>query len=147
MTQSWRIPIDFSSWMTQIEKRVMRVERRPAITNATQLLGPGAGPYAVLLNDWNDEAGTFNGVFYSEPGAANAPPPTYDEADDTTWRWWIGETFGYQDEDDQRWGTQHLTRARVSGDVGGASPVSWTEYRRRFFSQGGLVAYTAWEAA
>lgn len=134
MTQSWRIPTDFTMWMQQIEKRIMRQERRPSITNATQILGPGAGPYAVLVNDWNDEACTFNGIFYSEPGALNAPDAAF-PAQST--RYWMGETFGTED----KYGFQRLTRFRLSPD----GPGSWNEYRRRFYPTGDLYAYTAWE--
>jgi len=149
MTQSWRIPIDFQMWMQQIEKRMIRQERRPSITNATQILGPGAGPYAVLLNDWNDEAATFNGIFYSEPGAANIPDttsspsvPDYDSANSTTWRWWMGQTFGTEDG----YGIQRISRFHVDADADGSLPVGWVEYHRRFFLQNEVYSYTLWEA-
>jgi hypothetical protein len=129
MTQNWRIPVDFEGRWNELVKRVMRLERRPAVTNASQLLGPGAAPYAVLLNDWNDEAATFNGIFYTEPEAANSP-------DDTMY--WIGETFGIEDG----YGFQRVTRFRVVPDAGG----DWDQYRRRFYPQGDLYGYSDWEA-
>jgi hypothetical protein len=147
VTHDWRIPTDAETQWSHTQKRLMRQERRPSVTSASQLLGPGAAPFAVLLNDWNDEAATFNGTYFTEPDAANLPPDsTYDAEDTSTWRWWLGETFGYSDGDDQRWGFQRLTRVRVAADTSGAPPVDWTEYRRRFFTTGDLVAYTAWEA-
>lgn len=143
MTNSWRIPTDFTMWVQQTDKRMMRQERRPAITNATQILGPGAGPFAVLLNDWNEEGATFNGTFYSEPGAVNAPDTEGDPPGTASTMYWLGETFGTQNEDGERWGYQRLTRYRLVPDnpLGG----SWDEYRRRFYPQGDLTAYSAWE--
>lgn len=143
MTNSWRIPINFEMWVQQIEKRIMRVERRPAVTHASQILGPGAGPFAILLNDWNEESATFNGIYYSAPDARNTPD---DPAGASTMHW-LGETFGAEDVDGYRWGIQRLTRFHVETDAAGDPPVSWEEYHRRFFPDGELVAYTAWELA
>lgn len=146
MSDSWRIATDFDTLWGNTQKRLMRQERRPSITSAAQILGPGAGPFAILLSDWNEEAGTFNGIFYSVPGAFNAPPPAYDAEDPTTFRWWLGETFGVQDEEGYRWGFQRLTRYYEPEQEDPIPVVTWSEYRRRFYPQGELVAYTAWEA-
>lgn len=62
-----------SSWMRGQEKRVMREARRPQIKQATDLLGPGFGPQAIPLTDWNAEEARFNGFFTSEETAANTP--------------------------------------------------------------------------
>lgn len=70
---SWRTNITFTDWMRDIEKRILNEERRPSIRSASDLMGPGAGPYAILTVDWNADETTFNGWFYSEPGAQNSP--------------------------------------------------------------------------
>lgn len=139
MTQDWRIPINFADSFHQQQKRMMRQERRPTVTDATQLLGPGAGPFAVQVEDWNDEAATFVGVFYSEPGAFNQPTGMD--------HYWIGETFGYVNLDGERWGFQRITRIRHPSDAAGVDPVGWNVQVRRFFAQGDLVAYTDWMPA
>jgi hypothetical protein len=121
----------------------MHLERRPAVTSATQILGPGAGPFAVLLNDWDEEEGTFTGIYCSEPGSRHAP----DAPAGASTMYWMGETFGCEIEEDERFGFQRLTRFKVDADVADDPPVSWTVYRRRFFPQGDRFAYTAWESA
>lgn len=72
---------DMDSWMRSIERRVMAVERRGNITNAAQIMGPGLAPYAVQIKDWSGSETTFNGMFYTAPGAFNSPDPD---------AWWIG---------------------------------------------------------
>ena len=69
-------------WMRGQEKRVMREERRPRISSASDLLGPGFGPTATELTDWNAEEARFNGFFYSAGDAENVPLPGY--------YWWMG---------------------------------------------------------
>lgn len=144
MTDSWRIPTSFDDAWNNNQKRMMRQERRPSITNASQILGPGAAPFAVLLNDWNEEAATFNGIYYSEPGTVNAPDTQGDPEGTPSTMYWLGETFGCLTDNEERYGFQRLTRIRVTADTPGGAPA-WTEYRRRFFPQGELVAYTAWD--
>lgn len=68
-------------WFRAQEKRTLHEERRPRITHARDLMGPGLAPQAVEVRDWNAEETTFNGFFYSEPGALHSPDPTAD---------WIG---------------------------------------------------------
>lgn len=134
MTQSWRIPVNFEMWTQQIEKRLMRQERRAVVTNASQILGPGAGPYAILVNDWNDEVATFNGIYHSEPGAVNGPDDLLSLVGDY---YWLGETFGTEDG----YGFQRLTRYRLVPNETG----SWSQYRRRFYKENDLYGYTTWE--
>lgn len=76
-----RTLITTEDWMRDMEKRTLHDYRRPQIRTASDLMGPGLGPRAIELRDWNDEATTFNGFFYSTPGAQNTP--------DTT-RYWMG---------------------------------------------------------
>jgi hypothetical protein len=129
-TDNWRIPIDFEDWMRQIEKRLMSEERRPQVNQASDLLGPGSAPRAVLVNDWNSAEATFVGVFYSTPatGTQNSPNDAL---------YWLGETFG----DPDGYGFQRLTQHRVDPPAGG----SWDVYQRRFHPVAGQTQFTAWE--
>lgn len=43
---------------------------------ASDFLGPGFGPHAILTADWNNEECQFNGMFYCVPGALNSPDPS-----------------------------------------------------------------------
>lgn len=63
-------------WMRNIEKRLMREERRPQVRDASDLVGPGVGPYARPVEDWNFDP-QVNGWFYSEAfTTANSPDDT-----------------------------------------------------------------------
>ena len=91
----WRTNITFKDWMRDIEKRILNEERRPIIRAASDLMGPGAGPYAIETLDWNADETTFNGWFYSRPGAleltrpdaypGSAPPRASPTATATNW--------------------------------------------------------------
>lgn len=147
MSDSYRIETDFAIAWGNTQKRMMRQERRPAVTNATQILGPGAAPFAVQINDWNEEEGTFTGVFCSVPGAMNAPDTQGDPAGTPSVMSWIGETFGCEADEGDRFGFQRLTRVAVAADAVGDPPASWAVYHRRFFPRGDLFGYTDWELA
>jgi hypothetical protein len=67
------VNVTMNDWMRSQEKRVMHEERRPRVTTAADILGPGFGPTATPLLDWNAEEARFNGFFYSEGDATNAP--------------------------------------------------------------------------
>lgn len=69
------IPTDIRQWMQRIEKIVGHEQRRPRVTKASDLLGPGFDAYAVEIRDWNSETARFNGFFYSPETAVNAPEP------------------------------------------------------------------------
>lgn len=125
---SWRQMVNYGDWMGQIEKRLLNVERQPVISHATDLLGPGAGPYAVQIKDWNADEATFVGVFYSNPteGQANSPDNN---------RYWMGETFGTEFGD----GFQRLT------EFSPLALVSPDRFQRRFTTIGGVRLYSDWE--
>lgn len=132
-TNSWRPVVTSTDWVQQLEKRLLNEERRPQIAAASDLLGPGAGPYAVQIWDWNSDEGAFNGIFFSDPsdGQINSP-------DDV--KHWLGETFGTDDGN----GFQRLTVYRTE-PIGGTG--DWTVYRRRFYlpPDGEVRVYGPWE--
>lgn len=133
---NWNTAQDMSTWMRHMEKRVMSQERRPVVSEAADLLGPGAGPYAVHISDWNDEATTFNGTYFSDPadGQINSPNDAW---------CWMGETFGTE----EGFGWQRLTRYKLDPS-NPPGTGSWDQYRRRFFpiSDSGDLYFSAWEA-
>lgn len=126
----WRIPQDFETQQRHLEKRLMNEERRPAVTRASDLLGPGAGPYAVQVFDWNSDDAAFVGVYYSSPdeGQSNSP----DDA-----KHWIGETFGTAGG----YGFQRATEVYTQ-PPGTPSP---NVQIRHFYSATGQRLYTDWQ--
>lgn len=96
---NWRIIDNAGDWMRQHEKRAMHEARRPKVTHAADLMGPGLAPYAVEVKDWNAEETEFNGFFFSAPNALHSPDATM---------WWMGtsiaqvEGFGLQQVWDYR---------------------------------------------
>lgn len=69
----WRTVVNGDDWMRNQEKRLLHEERRASISQASDILGPGFDSTAVPLDDWNGDETQFNGIWYSTPGAANAP--------------------------------------------------------------------------
>jgi hypothetical protein len=118
----WSTPEDMGTWMADQGRKTGELERRVRVPSAKQILGPGLGPWAVRLFDWNDEKTLYNGVFYSEVGAANSPDPT---------KAWIGSSWATQDGR----GAQEVTQ------VGTSRPV----YRRTFATAPGATpVFTPW---
>lgn len=70
---SWRTVIDGDDWMRSQEKRLLHEERRASVGQASDVLGPGFDSTAVPLDDWSGPETIFNGLWWSAPGAANAP--------------------------------------------------------------------------
>src|SRR6478735_2775848 len=71
----WPMPADPGTWMSDVDRRLTQQARRGA-SSAAGILGPGLGPHATLVADWNSETATFNGIFYSEVDALNGPDDT-----------------------------------------------------------------------
>lgn len=119
------IDIDAYAWMRTQEKKAMHAARRGQIRTATDILGPGFGPRAVETTDWNSDECSFNGFFWSAPGAANAPATAY----------WTGLTISNGDETGYQ-EVRHTLGAPIR-------PGKWV----RTFSQGtgGVRAYSAWK--
>lgn len=119
-----RISQDAGDWMRQQEKRVAHEARRPSVKRASDLLGPGLGPFAVEVSDWNAPETEFNGFFYSRPGSLHTP-------DDTLW--WMGQTIAQI----EGYGMQQVWDYR-----GMSNPM--TVRTRRFTSVTGTRVFSPW---
>jgi hypothetical protein len=117
-------PASMESWMRQQQRAAQAATRRPNITHASQIMGPGLAPHAVEIKDWSGAETEFNGFFFSRPGAFNSPDGT---------KWWIGQSisqvegFGIQTAWDYR---------------GTSSPP--TVKTRRFSLVGAARVFSAW---
>lgn len=117
-------PTNMEGWMRNQGRASAAAARRPGVTNAAQVMGPGLAPNAVELRDWSGEETLFNGFFFSAPGAFNSPDST---------KWWIGQSiaqaggFGIQQVWDYR---------------GTTSPV--VTKTRRFTYVGPTRVFSAW---
>jgi|SRR5262245_5649356 len=116
-----------NDWMRQVEKRLLREERRPQVHSASDLMGPGLGPYTVPTADWNSPETQFNGMFMSQPGAVNSP-------DGSTG--WIGMTQGTADGGGYQ----------LAYDVDPTTCTSTGQAKIRFFCTppGGLPTFGDW---
>lgn len=119
-------PTTGADWFRNIEKRSMQQDARPMVRDASDLLGPLFGPFAVPVQDWSGDEAAFNGIAYSEPGAINSP-------DDT--KYWIGRVMATADG----YGIQQVRQFR-----GGPQPTA--EYIREFAPGGPGRLYGAWTA-
>lgn len=115
--QNWTVPTDFLSWKAAIEKRLANQERRFNPRQASDIMGPVLGPYAVKILDWNSEEAMFDGIVYSEPIALNAP-----EDGKYFMGWTNGTSAGF--------GLQWATEYRVENTW---TPLLWV---RRFWDIG-----------
>lgn len=75
-TQNWTIPVDALGVFQAQEKRLGMEERRPRITQASDIMGPGLAAFAVPVDDMSNETTAFNGFWYVPVGAANSPDDT-----------------------------------------------------------------------
>lgn len=124
--KDWRIADSAEDWMRGQEKRMMHEERRPRITRAADLLGPGFGPYATEVTDWSSESARFNGFFYCGLGSANSPDGT---------KRWMGLVIGAPDG--------HGVQMVWSYDPASTDPS--LHYTRTFRTPAGTITlYTAW---
>jgi hypothetical protein len=115
--------------MRDLQKRIMHDQRRPAVTSAKDLLGPGFGPYVVEIFDWDQDSATYNGLWYSQPGATNSPLND---------NYWMGMTEGTSNG----FGLQWATRYRVD-----SGPWIPDMYVRRFYTpvDGVRRSYSNWQ--
>jgi hypothetical protein len=63
----------FPDYLSELQEKVGKLERRPAPMSASDLLGPGAASQAVQIADWNHPSLATNGNYYSLPGALHSP--------------------------------------------------------------------------
>jgi hypothetical protein len=125
MTKNWPQVTDGEGWLRNMEKTMIRQERRSQVTEASDLMGPGLGPFAVQVLDWNAEETFFNGFFYSAPGAINSPNGLL---------WWMGQVIATPDGH----GIQQVWNFRD-----GSLPMA--KYIRNFTSPTeGLRIFSAW---
>lgn len=128
MSEGWPTTTDADGWMRKMEKRVNREQRRRTVTEASDLMGPGLGPFAIQILDWNGEETFFNGFFFSSPGALNSPNGLL---------WWMGQSIATPDG-------HGLHRVWNFRDA--ALPMA--EYTRNFTSPSeGLRIFSAWTAS
>lgn len=124
---SYRTRITMDDWMREMEKRMLREERRPLIHTAADILGPGIAPYTAEIQDWSGSASQLNGFYFSRPGSINSP-------DDT--EYWIGQTQGTTDGAGYELVHQFDP---ITGNITGE------EYIRYFYTPvGGQPIYTDW---
>lgn len=125
---NWRTPVNFEDSMRSMQKRIGALQRRPAVSTAQSLLGPGFAPHAVEIVDWNSDEAAYNGFFYSSTEALNSPDETYG---------WIGQTIATQ-----KYGIQVI---RSIHDASGVVDTTLTK-QRGFFAPGGSTPrlYQAW---
>lgn len=117
-------PFTLDELMSQSERRLAKVERRVNIRTAADILGPGYGPYAVEVGDFNAENARFSGVFFANPGAANTP----DED-----KLWVMRTLSTS----EGVGVQVAYTAR-------AVDGGFSQWSRSFYRLPGSIEYTAW---
>lgn len=80
-TNNWPQPHEMGDLLGQQDRRLSQEERRPRVTKASDLLGPIAGPQAVLVDNLNSDLAAFDGWVMVPPGAFGSPD---------TAKWWIG---------------------------------------------------------
>src|SRR4029079_993167 len=125
-TSTGRNRVDFNDWMRDVERRMTSQERRPQHVHGLQ--GPGIGPRATKITDWNDDKVVFNGYFYSDVGSLHSPDPL---------KAWIGYAVANLDG----WGLQQVTSINLSTDVPG------TSFQRGFVTPTGSTrVYSTWTA-
>lgn len=84
MNENWRTAVDAQDYLGQQKKKIETEQRRPVMRRASDLVGPGIAPGAVMVTDWNDKLATYNGYYSSGnasgiyPGASAANGPQLD---------------------------------------------------------------------
>lgn len=68
-----RIVQTMDDWMRKIERDINRLKRRPNPPDLLEYIGPAVASQAIEVIDWNDETVTYNGWYFSDPPAMNAP--------------------------------------------------------------------------
>lgn len=80
----WAPPTNFIELQRDMNRRLDQLQRRNRTPRASDIMGPGLAARARRVLDWHATETSFNGLFYSQPGALNSPDP--DVA-------WIGQSI------------------------------------------------------
>lgn len=86
--QAWPVTGGAESALRHIDKRLGAQERRRNPASPGSVLGPGMAARSIQILDWNSEVTTFNGFYWSIPGALHAPDPEIP---------WTGQTIAKDD--------------------------------------------------
>lgn len=124
-SNGWPVAETMSDLLGQQERRMGIEERRPRVTKASDLLGPLAGPQAILVDNLNSDLATFNGWIVVPPGAFGSPD---------TGKWWIGWIVTSEEG-----GTQMLTTMKTVNIPHEVKIRSWD------IVGDGTRAYSPWE--
>jgi microcystin-dependent protein len=122
-------------YFRSVEKRLTRLERRPVVQDAADLLGPGIASQAVQIMDWSSSDAVFNGYFHTEVGGINSPDSALT---------WTGQVIAKDDGTgmQQVWNTdgpETLYYMRTyAPDSSDPSQVIFTEWKR-FATASGLI--------
>lgn len=126
-TQNWSIPTDARQHFQQTEKRLGWEERRPRITKASDIMGPGLGPYATTLDDLDGETAAFNGMWFIPVGTPGSPDS-------------VKNLIGYTVADPLNGGMQY-----ASTFEGADAPFDHYCRGFEYAVTGGTRFYSAWE--
>jgi hypothetical protein len=77
MTNDYRIGTTFTDYTQERQKKLDVADRRPGLSRASDLVGPGIAALAVRITDFNDLLATYNGYFSAAVGAPGAPNNTH----------------------------------------------------------------------
>lgn len=123
---NWAIPTEAKDFFQQSEKRLSMTERRPPVSRASDLLGPLAGPQAVLVEDLDSDFAAFNGWITVQPGAIGSPDNT---------KWWTGWVSAGAEG-----GTQLLTTVKTPDQPHSVMIRSWS-----VLATSAARTYSPWE--
>lgn len=126
----WTIPVTLEDTLRQGRKRASMEQRRPVARRLSDLAGPGFGPVASRISDFNDPVATYNGYFSTAPLAENRPMPgSLLDAEST----YIMHVIA----DAEYGGVQTVTRMRDG--------LSWRRIFRRNPGDPETITWTAWQ--
>lgn len=116
----WRFETDAVDYFGNQKKKLDVADRRPVVRRAADLVGPGIGPEAVRLPDFDGQLASLNGLYSAEANTPNAPV--------------LNERFvGYVVADSELGGVQVFT-----------SLVTGLEYSRPFLKSAGNQTAALW---
>lgn len=126
MSDGWGTPVHPGDALRQLQRRVMRQERRSAVRSLDATLGDGMAALAVQIVDWNATDTLLNGFYYSAPGAVNTPDTLLS---------WTGQTIAKDDGTgmQQVWNTD------------GPSTLYWMRTYVPTPEEDGNVIFSAWK--